>query len=110
MLCMTKPYYRSTQVIAKVMSYGQVVTTGVLRGTAAVAAPSAEHHTPRAYTNKIKMIKSVLDISSWSHFSYDFTLNKYSKACIPVKLIFSEFCTSVISDMITSRVRCFESI
>ena len=32
------------------------------------------------------------------------------KILMPVKLIFNEFCTSVISDMITSRVRYLEGI
>ena len=53
--------------------------------------------------------KIVLKISSWSHFKDNLILNKYSKVCIPVKLIFSEFCTSVIFDMTSSRVRCLKS-
>ena len=55
-----------------------------------------------------KIVKIVLEISSWSHFSYNFTLNKCPKACLPVELIFSEFCTTVISDMTSSRVRCLK--
>ena len=36
--------------------------------------------------------KIVLQISSWSHVFLNFTLNKFTKACIPLKWIFSEIC------------------
>ena len=41
---------------------------------------------------KVKKIKIVLQSSSWSHVFFKFTLNKFTKACIPLKWIFSEIC------------------
>ena len=84
------------------------VHSGVLRGTA-VAAPCRRRRpcitewrirhnidaTPQIKTKfpiKSQKFKIVLEISSWSHFSYNFTLNNFSKACIPLKWIFSEIC------------------
>ena len=52
-----------------------------------------------------KIFKIVLEISSWSHFKDNFILDNQSKTYIPVKLIFGTCFTSVITDMITSRVR-----
>ena len=53
---------------------------------------ATEPHTKTQFPIKSQIFKIVLEISSWSHFSYNFTLNNFSKACIPVKWIFSEFC------------------
>ena len=36
--------------------------------------------------------KVVVEISLWSLFSWKITMNKFAKACIPVKWIFSEIC------------------
>ena len=53
---------------------------------------ATEPHTKTQFPIKSQIFKIVLEISSWSHFSYNFTLNNFSKACIPVKWIFSEIC------------------
>ena len=41
---------------------------------------------------QVKFMNIVTEISYWCHCSYNLTLNKFPKTCIPVKWIFSEIC------------------
>ena len=60
------------------------------------ASSGLTHIHTHEFPIKTHIFKIVLEISSRYHFSYNFTLNKFPKACIPVKWIFSEFGISMI--------------